>query len=311
MTSARADAPANAGRAGAIECPLCGGEAAEAFTASDLNRATTGQRFDYAVCRVCGTYFLLAAPPDMAPHYPQEYYTLPAAEELDALARAEPFGIGLVLDHTTPGRLVEIGPGEGVFARAARNAGFEVTVIEMDPRACQHLRTVAEVEVINSAAPEEALVELPPSRAIVMWHVIEHLRRPWDVLERAAANLEPGGVLVIATPNPRSLQFRLLGRRWAHLDAPRHLFLIPPSTLAGRCRELGLSLEHTTSADPAGLHWNRFGWEYALRRAPRSRPGARASRTVSALIARALRPIETRGENGCAYTSVFVKTSAA
>ena len=60
-----------------------------------------------------------------------------------------------------------------------------------------------------------------------MWHVIEHLRRPWEVIERAAANLQDGGVLAIATPNPRALQFKLLRRRWAHLDAPRHLFLIP------------------------------------------------------------------------------------
>jgi hypothetical protein len=54
----------------------------------------------------------------------------------------------------------------------------------------------------------------------------------------------------------------------------------------------------------------RFGWEYALRRSPRNRPPARASRALSLLIARALRPIETRGLNGCAYTSVFVKSSA-
>jgi 2-polyprenyl-3-methyl-5-hydroxy-6-metoxy-1,4-benzoquinol methylase len=205
------------------------------------------------------------------------------------------------------GRLVEIGPGEGVFARAAQNAGFDVTAIEMDARACAHLRDVAGVQAIESDAPEDAIAALPPSRAVVMWHVIEHLRRPWQVIERAAANLHDGGVLAIATPNPRALQFRLLRRRWAHLDAPRHLFLIPADTLARRCGELGLQLQDTTTDDAAGRHWNRFGWEYALRRAPRSRPAPRGTVALSAAIARALSPLERREGNGCAYTSIFVK----
>ena len=141
-----------------------------------------------------------------------------------------------------------------------------------------------------------------------MWHSIEHLARPWDVIERAAENLEPGGVLAVATPNPRALQFKLLGARWAHLDAPRHLFLIPEETLARRAAELGLRASLTTTADPSGRHWNRFGWEYAVRRHPSRRPSTWATRALSLLITQALRPIETLGLNGTAYTSVFVKS---
>jgi SAM-dependent methyltransferase len=288
-------------------CPLCGGSGRHALTAADLNRGIGRERFEYARCSVCGSYFLSPAPVDMSPYYPREYYNLPSAHELDRLAESQSFVVGLLLDHTEPGRLLEVGPGEGLFARAARNAGFEVTAIEMDPRACEHLRGVVGVQAIESATPEQVIPTLPPSRAIVMWHVIEHLRRPWDVIERAAANLEAGGVLAIATPNPHALQFRLLGRRWAHLDAPRHLFLIPAATLERRCRELGLRLAATSTDDPAGRHWNRFGWEYAMRRAPRSRPATRTSRALSMLVTRALRPIEGRADNGCAYTSIFVK----
>jgi SAM-dependent methyltransferase len=291
----------------AAACPLCGGAAARAFSASDLNRGAGDERFEYARCQVCGSWFLISPPEDLSPYYPQEYYELPSAQELDRLALSQAPVVEMLLARAGRGRLLEIGPGEGVFARAARNAGFDVTAIEMDARACEHLREVAEVEAINSAHPEDAIATLPPSRAIVMWHVIEHLRRPWEVIERAACNLEAGGLLAIATPNPRAAQFKLLGRRWAHLDAPRHLFLIPEVTLARRCEELGLGLVSMTTADPAGRHWNRFGWEYALRRAPRSRPAPRLSVALSSLIARALRPIEERAQNGCAYTSIFVK----
>jgi SAM-dependent methyltransferase len=297
-------------RPAATACPLCGAAASHAFVASDLNRMASHARFDYARCRVCRSYFLESPPEDLSPYYPQEYYALPSAEELDRLARSQSSVVQALLAHGGPGRLVEVGPGEGVFARAALNGGFEVTAIEMDARACAHLREVAGVEAINSAAPHQVIATLPPSCAIVMWHVIEHLRRPWEVIERAAANLQDGGVLALATPNPGALQFRLLRRRWAHLDAPRHLFLIPHDTLERRCEELGLELVSVTTADAAGRHWNRFGWEYALRRAPRSRPSTRAGALLAAAVARATAPIERRGFNGCAYTSFFVKRHA-
>ena len=300
------------GEATSEQCPLCRGPVRQAFTASDLNRAISSERFEYGRCRSCSTYFMVAPPADLSRYYPEEYYNPPSAQALDALAGAEleHFKLQLLLDQVEPGRLVEIGPGAGVFARAARNAGFDVTAIEMDSRICGYLREVVGVNAINSDAPEEIIPTLPPSRAIAMWHVIEHLARPWEMIERAARNLEPGGVLAVATPNPRAMQFRLFGRSWAPLDAPRHLFLIPQEPLARRCGELGLRLVSTITADPLGRHLNWFGWEYALRRSPRSRPPARTSRALSLLIARALRPIETRGLNGCAYTSVFVKSSA-
>ena len=177
----------------------------------------------------------------------------------------------------------------------------------MDPRACEHLREAAGVETINSAQPRrrdrDAAAE-PRDSDVARDRASQ---RPWEVIERAAANLQDGGVLAVATPNPHAVQFRLLRRRWAHLDAPRHLYLIADDTLARRCAELGLRLHSTTTSDPAGRHWNRFGWEYALRRPPRSRPATRATAALSAAIAKALGPIERHGRNGCAYTSIFVK----
>jgi hypothetical protein len=270
----------------------------------------TEERFEYAYCPACGTYSLVDPPVDISRYYPNEYYNLSSAEELDVLARAERFKVEMLMDHTPLGRLIEIGPGEGAFARAARNAGFDVTAIEMDARSCEHLAAVAGVTAIESATPEDVLPTLAPSRATVLWHVIEHLPRPREVIEQAAFNLETGGVLAIATPNPRALQFKLLRGRWAHLDAPRHQCLIPAHALARRCSELGLHQAWTTTSDPAGCYWNQFGWEYALRRSPRSQHNRWASAVVARFIARAAAPIETRGANGCAYTSIFVKPSS-
>jgi SAM-dependent methyltransferase len=287
---------------------LCGGSSSRAFVATDRNRGISDERFTYRRCDRCETLFLTDVPADLGRFYPPSYYRLPEADELDDLASSEAHKVELLRDQVEPGRLVEVGAGFGVFARAARNAGFDVTAIEMDRRSVEYLETVVGVNALESPRPDKVLASLPPSRAVVMWHSIEHLPRPWDVLTRAAENLEPGGVLAVATPNPRSLQFRLLGARWAHLDAPRHLFLIPPQAFDRRARDLGLSRVLITTADRSGRHWNRFGWEHALRRHPSRHPSTSATRALSLLLTQAVRPIETLGLNGSAYTSVFIKT---
>jgi 2-polyprenyl-3-methyl-5-hydroxy-6-metoxy-1,4-benzoquinol methylase len=309
VSSTRSPHPRGA-RGGGQACPLCGGPARTALTARDLNRAITHERFEYRRCRDCRAYFLVSIPDDLSRYYPPEYYPMQSEPALEVAAAQEVFKVEMLAEHAEGGRLVEIGPGFGAFARAARNAGFDVTAIEMDEPSVEWLSSIVGVRAIQSAAPEEVLPTLEPSRVIAMWHVIEHLPRPWEVLESAAANLQPGGVLVIATPNPQSLQFKLLGRRWAHVDAPRHLFLIPPATLERRCEELGLRLASSTTVDPGGRHWNWFGWLYALRASPRSRPPRLHHLLAARLLATLAAPVEARGQKGCAYTSIFVKKRA-
>ena len=55
--------------------------------------------------------------------------------------------------------------------------------------------------------------------------------------------------------DPRSLQFRLLRARWAHLDAPRHLCLVPPDALVRR-EQLGMRSVAMTTNDPYGVGCN-------------------------------------------------------
>ena len=79
-----------------------------------------------------------------------------------------------------------------MFAKLASDAGYRYTGIEMDARCCAYLRSELGVEAIESDAPGDVLAQLPPSDAIALWHVLEHLPDPWGVVERAAANLAPG-----------------------------------------------------------------------------------------------------------------------
>lgn len=287
-------------------CPRCGGAAFLALRATDRNRRVTREPFDYWRCNVCCVLWLPDVPADLGAYYPPDYHESIAPEDVEAAIAADAPRIDLLRRHVEPGRLVEIGPSQGIFARAAARAGFDVTAMEMDADCCRELDALG-LRAINTAAPQDELPALPPSRAVVMWHVVEHLPDPWAVLRAIAANLEPGGVLALGTPNPDSFQFRLLGGRWVQLDAPRHLTLIPPAALCDEAAQLGLALAEATWTDPTGLALNRLGWERSLLPPPTLRRDPRLAYAVGRVLRRAFADWEARGRRGSAYTAVFVK----
>lgn len=289
-------------------CPLCAARSRPAFVARDRNRAISDEPFAYLRCDGCGVIWLRDVPRDLARFYPSDYFQRPTIDELRALGRgSERYRIELVARHVRGGRLVEIGAGDGIFAVQALDAGFEVAAIDVDAGACEHLRRTLAIEAVQTPSPELELARLAPLDAVVMWHVIEHVGAPWALLEAAAAALAPGGVVVVATPNPRAFGLRVLGARWPHVDAPRHLFLIGHGALIERGRALGLQPVQLTCDDAGGRHWNAFGWHFALRR-----PGIpplldHAAALAGRAIAAALAPIERRGLRGAAYTLVLRK----
>ncbi|HUR86502.1 MAG TPA: methyltransferase domain-containing protein [Solirubrobacteraceae bacterium] len=291
-------------------CPLCGGASQLAFVTRDRNRAIGDERFEYRRCEACRSLYLRNVPADLGRFYPSEYFGRPSIDELRALARgSEAYRAEVLRRHAGGGRLAEIGPGDGIFTVQALDAGFEVSAIEMDAAACAHLRAMLGIEVVESAAPQDALRTLTPLRAVAAWHVLEHLPDPWALVDAAADALEPGGVLIVATPNPAAFGLRVLGGRWPHVDAPRHLFLIPHETLAAHARGVGLEPVELTHADPGGRRWNTFGWHYALRRPGISPLADHAALLAGRAIAAALAPVERRGMRGAAYTMVLRRRS--
>jgi SAM-dependent methyltransferase len=289
-----------------VTCPLCGGSSSPRFSTPDRNRGLSDEVFHYRRCDTCGVTFLVNVPEDLGRFYPDTYYVLPTVADLERSRSAEAFKLALV-GQPASGRLVEIGPGAGGFAYTAKRAGFEVATIEMDPRACEHLRSVVGVDAVQSDAPHEALDAMPPSGVIALWHVLEHLPDPWACVESAARNLEPGGTLVIAVPNPDSFQMHLLGGRWAHVDAPRHLYIIPSRELVGRAERAGLRCERLTARDRGGLYWNRFGWQQLIMRPDATSRRTAAARVFGLAAFALLSPIEFSDLHGTTYTAVFRK----
>jgi 2-polyprenyl-3-methyl-5-hydroxy-6-metoxy-1,4-benzoquinol methylase len=288
-------------------CPFCGGAGTHMLDAWDRNRETTRERFAYDRCRTCGTVFIADPPADLARYYAEDYYHFgpdgePAWKSEEPRMRAASYRVDLLRSHTAPGRLIEIGSGTGAFASAAQSAGFRVSAIEMSERCCRYLSEREGIDAICSYRPLEAIASLAPARVVALWHVLEHLPNPAEVLARVAEKVEPGGVLALAVPNPRSLQFRVLRKRWVHLDAPRHMCLMPPGALIGRGRDLGLTRAALSTNDPDGLECNFFGWVGALRRHPAVGPTPDLVSHAARALERTLAPLERTGGRGSAVT---------
>jgi 2-polyprenyl-3-methyl-5-hydroxy-6-metoxy-1,4-benzoquinol methylase len=252
-------------------------------------------------------------PADLGRHYPTDYYDVPQteAELAETATRLQQWTLDTVLAHKPGGRLLEIGPAYGLFAYLAKRAGFDVTGIEMDARCCAFLRGTVGINVVESNDPAAAMATLPGFDVIVLWQVIEHMPDPWRVLAAAAARLNPGGVIILDTPNPAAFQFGVLGHRWAHLDAPRHVLLIPVEVMTAQMARNGLEPVLLTASDFSANGFNGFGWAFSFKNTFGDNIFGRTAHLFGRVVGKLLIPIERTGWRGSTYTAVFAKRSVA
>jgi len=290
------------------QCSACGAGMRTILHTRDYNRGVSDETFRYSRCTRCGLISLENVPQNIGPFYAPGYHLLPATDAaIEAGVAHEQYKIDLVREFVPSGRMLEIGPSWGAFCLLAKRAGFSVEAIEMDPDCCAFLTSRIGVRTICRNDEAAALAEASTPDVIAAWHVLEHLRDPWRLIQVAAARLAPGGVLVLALPNPYAFQFRLLGRHWTHIDAPRHLHLVPPAVLRAHAEAAGLKQVLCTTTDHGSLGWNRFGWIFSLPHLAAAPLAKRVLRLAGRMMTSPAALIESREGAGAAYTAVFRK----
>jgi SAM-dependent methyltransferase len=146
----------------------------------------------------------------------------------------------------SPGRrLLDVGAGRGRFVAAARAAGFQAEGIEPSARGVRAGHDQYGVE-LRPEQIDKASVAAASLDALTLWHVLEHLDDPSGALITLTGWLAPGGVILIGVPNLASWQARIGGRRWYHLDVPRHRTHFTPRGVEFLLTGLGLELLGTT-----------------------------------------------------------------
>lgn len=243
-------------------------------------------------------------PPDLIPFYKGGYQSIPRSlSELRQVAAEERYRMDPILKHKKGGRLLEIGPWIGVFSCNAKDAGFDVTAIEIDQKCVDFLNQTVGIRALQSSDPAASLARMEEKfDVIALWHSLEHLRSPWVVVEQAARSLAAGGILVIAIPNIDSYQYSVLKAAWKHLDAPRHLFFFPIDSLIKLCRAQGLSALEISTSDELSDALSRDNWHSLAK-------SMIPVRYVKGVLARLLRIAAWKGERkpnaGAGLTAVF------
>jgi 2-polyprenyl-3-methyl-5-hydroxy-6-metoxy-1,4-benzoquinol methylase len=316
-------------------CPNCASASHEKLKAFDVNRRTSDKTFTYFQCTACQLVFVSPVPADLGSYYHQDYYAIPSSlEALAASAEQQRHKIDTVTQFTKTGKLPEIGSSYGDFAYLAQRAGFEVDVIEMDADCCAFLERTLHIRAVNHNDPIQALRGLGTYDVIALWQVIEHVPDPWGLMHTIAEHLNPNGIAVFGAPNPDALQFNLFGTRWAHLDAPRHLQLIPIPAFVQRMAGHQLKSVLNTTSDGESQKANVFGWKKSIMnmlgvyvaqtanheaahlsdeatgRSLTYRLKRGALRGVTGLLQLLLSRLEGQNGRGCSYTLVFQKPAS-
>jgi SAM-dependent methyltransferase len=121
-----------------------------------------------------------------------------------------------------PASLLDFGCGDGGFLLAASAKGWSAKGVEITPK---HARSKG-LDVVERIEDTAGSFDL-----ITLWHSLEHVRSPREVLGTLSTRLAPGGRMIVSVPNFDSHQARLFGAKWFHLDVPRHLFHFTPLAL--------------------------------------------------------------------------------
>jgi 2-polyprenyl-3-methyl-5-hydroxy-6-metoxy-1,4-benzoquinol methylase len=146
------------------------------------------------------------------------------------LARQREQLFSLYLRGVKPGRLLDVGCGDGGRLALWQSMGWQVEGQEVDAAAAERARDHHRLRVHLGVLPDLAL---PGSvfDVVTMNHVIEHVPDPLALVQECHRLLKPGGKLIAVTPNVNSLGHHRFGACWRGLEPPRHLHLFSPTTL--------------------------------------------------------------------------------
>jgi 2-polyprenyl-3-methyl-5-hydroxy-6-metoxy-1,4-benzoquinol methylase len=138
------------------------------------------------------------------------------------------------------GKILDIGAGSGSFLASMKALGWDPYGVDISPEAVERARglgiTMFQGEVHNTAFPDQFF------DVITLRAVLEHVHQPVETLRAVFRILKDQGVVYIVVPNIDSLNFRLFGRFWYALEAPRHLYAYSPSVMRQLAEKTGFKV---------------------------------------------------------------------
>ncbi|MCK6551099.1 class I SAM-dependent methyltransferase [Myxococcota bacterium] len=255
-------------------CPICGGTRGRVelegvddwLTArADASEAPSrAQRYAVVRCEICTARY--TSPRLRREHkslaFPEDYpfYVRAHAERegrhLDAKARAAAKSAfrgradRLSKLHPRPGRLLDLGSGDGYFLELMRDRGWSVVGVDVADIVVWHAKERLGISTVHVLDAEVDPLPEGPFDAVTMWGVLQLAYRPQRLLEKVRDVLAPGGIAGVGVSNAKSVGAWVFGERWRGLGLPRHLVHFTPETLERLVRWTELDPVHTSFETP-------------------------------------------------------------
>lgn len=179
-------------------------------------------------------------------------------------------------------RLLDVGCGHGRLLARLVELGWYGRGVDVDPAAVRAARKRGlEVDL-----GELGGVGLEPQSfdAIIVNHVIEHVRDSVELLRECRRLLRRGGCLVVVTPNATGDGHLRFGRDWRGLEPPRHLQIFTPGALRKAALAAGFPDPEIRTTSAGARFFAEQSWNIRGLRAGRShKVGGRTLITIAAL----------------------------
>jgi ubiquinone/menaquinone biosynthesis C-methylase UbiE len=259
---------------GRTHCLLCGSEGKELYRdLSDPYFGTPGLwRHKRCPKNDCGLVWLDPAPIEQDLHLAYQTYFTHGAEDgkpsfaarlrsslysiyqgaqkipatLTGLAAAKKQMSVMFLGDLKPGKVLDVGCGDGKFLNRMKQLGWSVAGVDFDAKAVANAKSMYGLDLHRG---DLASAKFPDNSfdAITMSHVIEHVPDPLALFAEVRRILKSGGRLVLTTPNSGSFGHEKFKQYWFGIDPPRHLNIYSLKTLRECARRVNLKVIETIS----------------------------------------------------------------
>jgi SAM-dependent methyltransferase len=135
-------------------------------------------------------------------------------------------------------RLLEVGLGMGHLVGQLEDT-FDTYGMDLNHWAVKQSKSVVEKTQLQTASAQELPYRDESFNVVIIKHIVEHLPDPQKAIEEIGRVTEPGGTLILATPNLDSLLKPWKGDKWIGYQDPTHISLKPPAEWLEFIRKAG------------------------------------------------------------------------
>lgn len=239
-------------------CAVCTGRNRSLIAKGlDFEYETCSNSWKVWECKNCGHLQISPRPDESTLKiiYPDNYYSYDMKANVSALALSCKAWLdnlkfkGIIhQSRQMPKSFLDIGCGDGRYLELMARLGIKKEFIhglEFNQRAAENARAKG-LNVHESKVEDAQFLSEHSFEMVSMFHVIEHLANPGDVIQSISKIMAPKGILVIETPNAESWDAALFrSRYWGGYHFPRHWHIFTPSSLARLLNQNGYDLLYT------------------------------------------------------------------